>query len=206
MKTSLFLKIIDEYLPNASCTLMYTKDYELLIATVLSAQCTDDRVNKITPILFQKYDIFSLCEAEIEDITNIIRPCGNMHKKSVFIKEIAKSLVANYNGKVPNDREYLESLPGVGRKTANVALSNLFNYPAIAVDTHVERVSKRLGFADLNDDVLIVEHKLMKIFPKERWTKLHHQLLLLGRHTCEARNPKCNICPFKDYCKNNKCH
>lgn len=206
MKTSLFLKIIDEYLPNASCTLIYNKDYELLIATVLSAQCTDERVNKITPILFQKYDIYSLCSAEIEDITNIIRPCGNMHKKSVFIKEIAKSLVTNYDGKVPNNREYLESLPGVGRKTANVVLSNLFAYPAIAVDTHVERVSKRLGFADLLDDVLTVEHKLMKLFPKGRWIKLHHQLLLLGRYTCEARNPKCNICPFKEYCKNNKCN
>lgn len=205
MKTDLFLNIIDEYLPNASCTLDYNQDYELLIATVLSAQCTDERVNQITPILFKKYNIFSLKNAKIEDITNIIRPCGNMHKKSVFIKEIARSLVDNYNGKVPNNREYLESLPGVGRKTANVVLSNLFDYPAIAVDTHVERVSKRLGFADINDDVLTVEKKLMKLFPKNRWTKLHHQLLLFGRYTCTSRNPKCCNCPFMKYCKNNKC-
>lgn len=205
MKTDLFLNIINEYLPNASCTLNYTRDYELLIATVLSAQCTDERVNKVTPVLFEKYNIHDLCNADIEDITNIIRPCGNMHKKSVFIKEIAQSLVKDYDGKVPNNREYLESLPGVGRKTANVVLSNLFDYPAIAVDTHVERVSKRLGFADLNDNVLTVEQKLMNLFPEKDWTKLHHQLLLLGRHTCTSRNPKCEECPFHKYCQNNKC-
>lgn len=205
METKYFLNLIDEYLPDAKCTLNYNKDYELLIATVLSAQCTDERVNQVTPILFKKYDIFSLCDADINDITDIIRPCGNMNKKSVYIKNIATSLVKNYNGVVPNNREYLESLNGVGRKTANVVLSNLFDYPAIAVDTHVERVSKRLGFVDECDDVWTIEKKLMDLFPKNRWIKLHHQLLLFGRYTCTSQHPKCDICPFNNKCQNKKC-
>ena len=144
MKTEILLKNLDEMIPNPRCELEYNKDYELLIATVLSAQCTDARVNKVTKELFKKYDIFSLSNAVEKDIENIIYSCGNYKKKSVYINNIAKSLVKDFNGIVPNDREYLESLPGVGRKTTNVVLSNLFDIPAIAVDTHVDRVSKRL--------------------------------------------------------------
>ena len=144
---------------------------------------------------------FSLAEANIEDIKEIIRPCGNMNKKSVFIKQIAESLVQKYNGLVPNDRYYLESLPGVGRKTANVFLSNIYNVPAIAVDTHVSRVAARLGLAKKDDNVLTIEKKLMKLFPKERWTKLHHQLLLFGRYTCKSQNPLCDKCPLSKYCR-----
>ncbi len=205
MKTNEIIEILDRILPDAKCSLNYNYDYELLIATVLSAQCTDERVNKVTPILFEKYDIYKLAEADIEDIKRIITPCGNMNKKSVYIKDIAASLVKNYNGKVPNNREYLESLPGVGRKTTNVVLSNIHDVPAIAVDTHVSRVSIRLGLAKKNDDVLTIEKKLMKKFPKNRWTKLHHQLLLFGRHTCKSQNPLCNNCPLAKYCKYNKC-
>ena len=196
-----FFDILDEIDPNPKCTLIYNKDYELLIATVLSAQCTDERVNKITPNLFQKYDIFALSKLKPEDIIDIIRPCGNMNKKSEYIIKIAKSLVENHAGKVPNNREFLESLPGVGRKTANVVLGNIYNVPTFAVDTHVERVSKRLGLASVQDDVLTVEKKLMQKFPKEKWVYLHHQLLLFGRHTCLSRNPLCDKCKMKKYCK-----
>ncbi len=196
-----FFQILDEIVPNPTCTLNYTKDYELLIATMLSAQCTDERVNKVTPILFKKYDIFKLANANKDDIIDIIRPCGNMNKKSEYIIKIAKSLVKDYNGTVPNDRTYLENLPGIGRKTTNVVLANIYNEPTFAVDTHVERVSKRLGFALPEDDVLEVEEKLMKLFPKEKWIRLHHQLLLFGRHTCLSRNPLCENCRMKKYCK-----
>lgn len=205
MKTNEIIETLDFLLPDAKCSLNYNRDYELLIATVLSAQCTDERVNKVTPILFGKYDIFELALATSDDIKEIITPCGNMNKKSKFIKEIAASLVKNYNGVVPNNREYLESLPGVGRKTANVVLSNLYNIPVIAVDTHVSRVSIRLGLAHKNDDVLTIEKKLMKKFPKDKWSKLHHQLLLFGRYTCKSKNPNCANCPFAKYCKYNKC-
>ena len=188
-------------IPNPKCELLYNKDYELLIATVLSAQCTDKRVNKVTKVLFRKYDIFSLSEALESDIESIIYSCGNYKKKSMYIKSISKSLVNDFGGKVPCDRKYLENLPGVGRKTTNVVLSNLYNVPAIAVDTHVERVSKRLGLAKINDTVLNVEKKLMKKIPKLKWSRFHHQVVLFGRYTCKSQNPNCNKCLLKEYCK-----
>ena len=157
-----FNKKLDLMINDAKCELNYNRDYELVIATVLSAQCTDKRVNEVTKELFSNYDIYSLVEADKKDIERIIRSCGSYTKKSGYIIDIVRSLVENYNGVVPNDREYLESLPGVGRKTANVVLSNLFNVPCIAVDTHVERVSKRLKIARKLDSVLVVEKKLMK--------------------------------------------
>lgn len=196
-----FFDILDKIVPNPHCTLNYNHDYKLLIATVLSAQCTDERVNKVTEVLFSKYDIFALASKEPHDIIDIIRPCGNMNKKSEFIITIAKKLVEDYDGTVPNNREYLESLPGVGRKTANVVLGNIYNVPTFAVDTHVERVSKRLGLADPEDDVLTIEKKLMSIFPEEKWVYLHHQLLLFGRYTCKSRFPECQNCQLRKYCK-----
>lgn len=195
------IKLLDEIIPDPKCSLNYKKDYELLIAVMLSAQCTDERVNQVTPVLFGKYDIFSLVDAPKEEICNIIRPCGNMNKKSGYIKEIARRLVDEYSGTVPNNREFLESLPGVGRKTTNVLLSNLFEEQAFAVDTHVERVAKRLGLAELNDDVLEVEKKLCAFFENESYLRLHHQLLLFGRHHCTSRNPLCKNCHFRDICK-----
>jgi endonuclease-3 len=203
MNNKEFYKLLDEMVPNPHCTLDYSKDYELLIATVLSAQCTDERVNQVTPGLF-KYDIKELSKMLPTDIVDIIRPCGNMNRKSEYIIEIAKRLVKDYDGKVPNNREYLESLPGVGRKVCNVVLANLFDEPAFAVDTHVFRVSKRLGIANESDNVIEVEKKLMKEFPKEKWLRLHHQLLLLGRYTCTAKSPKCDICKMKKYCQKYK--
>ena len=192
---------LDELYPDAHCELNYQKDYELLIATVLSAQCTDKRVNKVTDILWQKYDIFSLANANQKDIEKIIYPVGSYTKKASYLKIIATRLTKDYEGHVPNDREYLESLPGVGRKTCNVVLSNLYNMPAIAVDTHVERVSKRLGLAFKKDSVLTVEQKLMKKFPKEEWSKLHHQMVLFGRYKCTARKPACLECKLQNICK-----
>ncbi|MBQ7239937.1 MAG: endonuclease III [Bacilli bacterium] len=196
-----FYEKLDLMVPNPKCSLNYTKDYELLIATVLSAQCTDARVNEVTPVLWSKFDINSLAKADKKEVANIIRPLGNMNKRSEYLIEIASRLVNDHSGHVPNDRVYLESLPGVGRKTANVVLANIFDVPAFAVDTHVDRVSKRLGLASHNDDVLKVEKKLMKTFPSDKWLRLHHQLLLLGRYTCTARNPKCDNCLLKDICK-----
>lgn len=191
---------LDEMFPDARCELNYHRDYELLIATVLSAQCTDKRVNEVTKELFNTYDIYGLANAEKKDIERIIRSCGSHTKKSGYIISISKSLIENYNGVVPNNREYLESLPGVGRKTANVVLSNLFNVPALAVDTHVERVSKRLKLAGKKDSVLQVEHKLEKIIPKDLWSRSHHQLVLFGRYICKARKPECEKCSFYNDC------
>ena len=192
---------LDKMYPSARCELNYNKDYELLIATVLSAQCTDKRVNEVTKVLFNKYDLDKLSRANIKDIEDIIRPCGSQYKKSKYIIDIAKSLIDNYNGIVPNDRDYLESLPGVGRKTTNVVLSNLYDIPAIAVDTHVSRVSKRLKLAKISDDVLTIEKKLMKKIPKDKWSRSHHQLVLFGRYICKAKNPLCDECLFYDECK-----
>ena len=204
MKINDIITKLDIMIPNPKCELNYNKDYELLIATVLSAQCTDARVNKVTEILFDKYDIFSLSEANLNDIENIIYSCGNYKKKSSYLKEIATSLVKDFNGSVPNNREYLENLPGVGRKTTNVVLSNLFNVPAIAVDTHVDRVSKRLSLASSKDTVYEVEKKLMKKIPKDLWSRCHHQFVLFGRYICKSQSPECNNCLLKEYCKYNK--
>ena len=201
MNNKIILELLDEMIPNPKCELEYSKDYELLIATILSAQCTDKRVNSVTSKLWEKYDIFSLANADINDIKCIIKPCGTHERKAVYIKTVAESLVKDYNGIVPNDRKYLESLPGVGHKTCNVVLSNIYAVPTMAVDTHVTRVSKRLGFANLSDDVLSIEKKLMKKIPKDEWIRRHHQLVLFGRYTCKAIKPNCSSCLLKDYCK-----
>ena len=203
MKNNEIIDIFEYYIPEPKCSLNYNKDYELLIATVLSAQCTDERVNQVTNILFDKYDLNGLANADVEDIKDIIRPCGNMNRKSVYIKDIANRLISEQNGVVPNDRKYIESLPGVGRKVCNVVLANIFNENVIAVDTHVERVSKRLGFASINDNPYKVEEKLNKKF-KDKLGRLHHQILLFGRYYCKAKNPLCENCKFKTICKYKK--
>ena len=193
---------LDELFPNPKCELEYTKDYELLIAIVLSAQTTDKRVNKVTKVLFSKYKTLEeLSNANIEDIENIIREIGTFKKKSVFVKGIATKLIEDGYTKVPKDRNYLLTLPGVGRKTINVFLAEIYALPAIAVDTHVERVSKRLKLAKDTDDVLTVEKKLMKKIPKERWIKTHHQFIFFGRYQCKAMSPNCTYCKLKDGCR-----
>ncbi len=191
---------LDSLIPDPKCELNYNKDYELLIATMLSAQTTDKRVNEITSILFTKYpSLNDLSNADINDLIEIVRPLGNYHKKASNIKDIANSLVSI--GYIPNNREFLESLNGVGRKTANVVLSNLFDEPVLAVDTHIERVSKRLGLAKPNDTVRVVEDKLTKYFKGYNLCRLHHQLLLFGRYHCKAINPDCDNCKLKSICK-----
>lgn len=198
-------KYLDELYPNPKCELNYNKDYELLLAVMLSAQTTDKRVNMVTEVLFNKYpSLYDLENASIDEIINIIRPIGTFNKKASSIKEIAHRLNTDYNGIVPNNREYLESLPGVGRKTTNVVLSNLFNEPCIAVDTHVSRVSKRLSLASLNDDPYQVEKKLTKLLKKDELCRRHHQLVLFGRYFCMAKNPKCNNCKLRGDCNYGK--
>ena len=199
------LDYLDYLYPNPKCELNYNKDYELLIAILLSAQTTDKRVNKVTSVLFKKYkSIKELSEAPISDIENIIREIGTYRRKSIYIHGVALRLVQDNLDYIPNDRKYIESLPGVGHKTANVFLSNIYNEPAIAVDTHVSRVSKRLGIAKDSDDVSKIEKKLMKVVPKERWSKTHHQLVLFGRYKCKAINPLCENCEIREFCNEKK--
>lgn len=196
------LDYLDELYPNPKCELEYTKDYELLIAIVMSAQTTDKRVNMVNKVLFKKYQsIKELSEASLEDIEKIIKPIGTYKKKAVFIKEIATKLINDNIKVIPNDKEYLSSFPGVGRKTINVFLSVIYNEPLVAVDTHVNRVSKRLKLAKDGDDVLEVEKKLMKKIPKDKWNKVHHQLVFFGRYKCKSISPLCTDCKLKDICK-----
>ena len=191
---------LDELYPNPKCELDYNSDYELLIAIVLSAQSTDSRVNKVTKVLFDKYDLNGLKEAQLSDLEDIIRSVGTYTVKSKYIKEISTELVDKYNSIVPRDRDLLMSLPGVGRKTANVFLSEYYNDPYIGVDTHVERVSKRLKLANKSDSVLDVELKLQKKFDKDVWAKRHLQLVLFGRYKCKSIKPICADCKLKDIC------
>jgi len=205
MKIDLIESYLEELFPNPKCELNYNKDYELLIATMLSAQTTDKRVNLVTSVLFKKYNTLSkLKKAPLEDISNIIRSLGSFRKKALYTKEIARIIDDDYNGVVPNNRKALESIPGVGRKTTNVVLSNLYDEPNIAVDTHVERVSKRLGLAKDIDDVRTVEEKLKRKYKRNVWSRIHHQIVLLGRYHCKAIIPKCKECKLKDICKYNK--
>ena len=194
------LDYLKEINPNPKCELEYNKDYEFLISVMLSAQTTDKRVNIVTKELFSKYDsLEKLKEAKEEDIKEIIKSLGNYTKKSRAIIEIAEKL---YNiGYFPKDRETLESFPMVGRKTVSVVLGELFNVPNIAVDTHVERVSKRLGLAKEKDTTLEVENKLKKKFPEKEWINLHLRLVHFGRYYCTSKKPKCDTCKLKNQCK-----
>lgn len=193
---------LDELIPNPKCELEFNYDYELLIAVMLSAQTTDKRVNEVTRVLFHKYtSLEDINNADISDIKNIIRSIGTFNKKAVFVKEIAKCLLEKYDGSVPRTHKELETIPGVGHKTANVVLGVLYNIPTFAVDTHVERVSKRLGLVDIDDDVVKIEKKLMKKVDPNRWIRTHHQFILFGRYYCKAIKPLCDGCKLKDICK-----
>lgn len=204
-KSNIIDLYLEELFPNPKCELNYTNDYELLIAIVLSAQSTDKRVNTVTNVLFNKYkSLKALKKAYIEDLEGIIRPVGSFRKKASYIKDIATIIEDKYNEVVPKDRDELTKLPGVGRKTANVFLSEFYNMPYIAVDTHVERVSKRLRLAKNNDDVLKVEKRLEKYFSKDLWARRHLQLVLFGRYYCKAIKPMCEDCRLKDICIKNK--
>lgn len=204
-KVTIIENYLDDLFKEPKCELNYHNDYELLIAIVLSAQTTDRRVNSVTSILFDRYNnLEKLMNADINDIENILRPLGSFRKKASYVKEIAKMLFLEYDGKVPIKRKELEAMPGVGRKTVNVFLGEFYNIPTIAVDTHVERVSKRLGLAKENDDVRKIEEKLKRKFKRADWAKRHLQLVLFGRYHCKAVSPNCDECKLKGICNYNK--
>ena len=200
-KCQLIKDVLDEMYPDAYCELNFSNELELVIAVMLSAQTTDKSVNKLTETLFKKYqNIDDYLMVEQKDLENDLRRIGLYKNKAKNIKKMTEIIKNEYYGKIPNDRYALESLPGIGRKTANVVLSCAFDIPTIAVDTHVERIAKRLKLAYQNDSVLKVEEKLMKKFPKESWSKLHHQLVFFGRYHCKAINPNCDNCKLKSIC------
>lgn len=191
--------------PDAHCELVHDNPFELTIAVLLSAQCTDATVNKVTADLFRKYrkpeDYLAV---PLEELEQDIRRIGLYRNKAANIRKLCRMLLDKYGGEVPSSHEALTELPGVGRKTANVVVSNAFGVPAIAVDTHVERVAKRLAAAKPADSVLEIEKKLMKLVPREEWTDTHHRLIFFGRYHCKAQNPRCEICPLLDVCLEGK--
>ena len=202
MKKNILLinNYLDELIPNPICELNYQKDYELVIAVMLSAQTTDKGVNKVTSILFKKYNsLEKLAGSNIEDIKEIIKPIGNYNKKANNIIEISKILINKYKKQVPKTYEELEVLPGIGRKSANVIRSEIYKIPSFAVDTHVIRVTNRLGLVKTKDPV-IIEKELEKIFKKRDWIRKHQQLVLFGRYYCKAKNPDCKNCKLLNIC------
>lgn len=194
------LDILEKTYPDARCELNYTTPFELLIATILSAQCTDVRVNIVTAEMFKRYNTpYQFKDLTVDQISEMIKTCGLYKSKSQKIKQTSQRICEIYGGNVPDTLEELITLPGVGRKTANVVLSNAFSQPAMAVDTHVFRVSNRIGIVNTNTPEK-TEFPLMKAIPKNRWSHAHHLLIFHGRRICKARNPECSICPIKDYC------
>ena len=194
------LRILEERYHDRACGLHFGTPFELLVSTILSAQCTDVRVNQVTSKLYAVHntpqDFASMSQEELE---NWIHSCGFYHNKAKNIIETSRILLEKYGGEVPGDLEALTALPGVGRKTANVVLSNAMGIPAIAVDTHVQRVSNRLGLAH-SDNVLHTEQQLMEVIPREKWSAAHHWLIWHGRLFCKARNPLCERCKLNDLC------
>ncbi|MTH52132.1 endonuclease III [Bacillus mangrovi] len=191
-----------ELFPEAHCELVHENPFELVIAVALSAQCTDALVNRVTKNLFQKYKTpEDYLAVTLEELQEDIRSIGLYRNKAKNIRNLCALLLEEYNGEVPKDRDELVKLPGVGRKTANVVVSVAFGIPAIAVDTHVERVSKRLGFCRWKDSVLEVEKTLMKKIPAEEWSDTHHRMIFFGRYHCKAQAPKCGECPLFDLCR-----
>ncbi|WP_269412387.1 endonuclease III [Lentibacillus daqui] len=196
------LDVMREMFPEAKCELNHDNPFELVIAVLLSAQCTDTLVNKVTKELFQKYkEPEDYLAVSLEELQQDIRSIGLYRNKAKNIRKLCQMLIDDYNGEVPRTREELMKLAGVGRKTANVVASVAFNEPAIAVDTHVERVAKRLAICRWKDSVLEVEHTLMRKVPKEEWSQTHHRMIFFGRYHCRAKNPNCPECPLLDICR-----
>ena len=203
-KIDKILTYLRQKYPHANTELVYEGNYQLLVAVILSAQCTDKRVNTVTPTLLERYpDARSMSEAKVEDIESIIKPCGFYHSKARAILSASQTIVRDYGGQVPTTIEDLITLRGVGRKTANVVYAVGMGGQAIAVDTHVKRVSYRLGLADTLD-VVKIEKKLMKLIPRDRWSEAHHLLLFHGRYTCKSLRPLCDECGLKDMCRYNR--
>ena len=204
IKPETLFEYLDEKYPDAHCELNYAKDYELLIAVMLSAQTTDKSVNQATKVLFSTYKtVEELAKADVSDVAFIIRHLGMYQVKARNVVEISKILVKQYGGHVPNDPEALLAMQGVGSKTKNCVLAELYNEPLLACDTHMQRVGKRLGIADEKDSVEKIEQKYMKFLPRERVVKSNHQIIWFGRYFCKAISPECANCKIKQYCKNN---
>ena len=200
-KTKEISSYLDEIFPNVGCELNYNKDYELVIAVMLSAQTTDISVNKVTPVLFDRYKTLEeLANASLFDVEKIIHSIGLYKNKAKNVIAIAKALIDNYGGVVPSDKDELQKLPGVGNKTAGVIRAEIFRIPDLPVDTHILRISKRLGLVDLKADPLKTEIELKKLFPESDWIKLHHQLIHFGRYKCLARSPMCENCKLAAFC------
>ncbi|MFA5421695.1 MAG: endonuclease III [Bacilli bacterium] len=201
-KIKVFKLFLDKAFPDAKCELTYQRDYELLIAVVLSAQTTDRAVNLVTPILFSRFDtLLKLKEAPLADIEDAIRPIGLYRNKATSVKGIAAMLVDEFGGVVPSVSSELLRLPGVGNKTRNVIQAELFSIPTMAVDTHVERISKRLGIASEKDNPDAIEKKLRRLLEPKDFIKTNHQIIEFGRQVCHARNPQCKTCVLNDLCK-----
>lgn len=201
------LVIIGEMYPDAHCELDYQTPFQLLVAVILSAQTTDKSVNKVTPQLWQHYPtIADLAAANVVDVENDLRTIGLYKNKARNIVKTARAVLQDFDGVVPKTHKELESLPGVGRKTANVVLAEIYKVPSIAVDTHVSRVAKRLNISAQDASVTEIEHDLMKKIPKRDWIVTHHRLIFFGRYFCLAKNPMCAICPVQSYCKYYKDH
>ncbi len=196
------IKVLTEMYPNAECELNHTNGFELLVAVMLSAQTTDKSVNILTDSLFAKYKSpEEYAKADIIELQNDLKRIGLYKNKAKNLKALSKKIVTEFNSQVPSSQEKLESLPGVGRKTANVVLSVWYNVPRIAVDTHVDRVSKRLKLAYKNDNVKQVEEKLMRKIPKNKWSDIHHKMIFFGRYHCKSRKPNCEKCRLKELCR-----
>lgn len=196
---------MEKMFPNAQCELVHDNPFELLIAVVLSAQCTDNLVNKVTKDLFKKYKTpEDYLAVPLEELQEDIKSIGLYRNKAKNIRKLCTTLLEEYGGIVPKSKEELMKLAGVGRKTANVVASVAFDEPAIAVDTHVERVAKRLGICRWKDSVLEVEETLMRKIPKEEWSQTHHRMIFFGRYHCKARNPNCPECPLLELCREGK--
>ena len=193
---------IDSLFPDAKCELFYTQDYELVIAVMLSAQTTDKAVNNVTKSLFKDYPTLNdLDNASLEDIENHIKSLGLYKNKAANIKGIAHKLLTEFNGKVPSDKKLLQTLPGIGNKSAGVIRCEVFKIPDLPVDTHIIRIANRLGIANSKDEPIDIEQKLKKIIPEESWIKSHHQLIHFGRYFCTAKSPKCSECKLRNICK-----
>lgn len=196
------LNYLDELFIAAHCELFYQRDYELVIAVMLSAQTTDKAVNNVTRVLFNKYQsLDELNNASLQDIEEIIKPLGLYKNKAINLKGIVDILINRFNYVVPSNKDELMTLPGVGNKTAGVIRIEIFKIPDLPVDTHILRIAKRLKIAKSDDDAYQTELKLKKIIPQERWIKSHHQLIHFGRYFCLARSPKCATCKLKDFCQ-----
>lgn len=194
---------VDSLFPNAKCELFYSKDYELAIAVMLSAQTTDKAVNLVTKSLFKDYPtVESIANANLKDIEEHIKSLGLYKNKAKNIVGIAQTIVNNFNGTLPSDKNELQKLPGIGNKSAGVIRIEVFKIPDLPVDTHIIRISNRLGIAKKSDEPIDIERKLKKLIPEENWIKTHHQLIHFGRYFCTAKNPKCDECKLKSICKN----